>query len=218
MKKTASVLGLFALSLFLVCCALAEAEFPLRSDIHFGDTMEDILSKEKTLVRESDESNIFLGTIAGYENSTCSFFFDDDNRLTGMNYSFDRDNCSDRDSTNDVYKTLYQGLCRKYGDPIGNTGGTVELITGPAFDRMALIVYGLGAMDGCSADYMDYDEWVVDTDTYHVKIDMTSYYLRNSSADTLYLVDVSYQKYTDEDFENALAAKQNERDTVDNDL
>ncbi|MFQ9808066.1 MAG: hypothetical protein ACLR07_17530 [Christensenellales bacterium] len=47
MKKTASVLGLFALSLFLVCCALAEAEFPLRSDIHFGDTMEDILSKEK---------------------------------------------------------------------------------------------------------------------------------------------------------------------------
>ena len=92
MKKTASVLGLFALSLFLVCCALAEAEFPLRSDIHFGDTMEDILSKEKTLVRESDESNIFLGTIAGYENSTCSFFFDDDNRLTGKNYSFDRDN------------------------------------------------------------------------------------------------------------------------------
>ena len=64
---------------------------------------------------------------------------------------------------------------------------------------------------------MDYDEWVVDTDTYHVKIDMTSYYLR-TSADTLYLVDVSYQKYTDEDFENALAAKQNERDTVDNDL
>ena len=50
MKKTASVLGLFALSLFLVCCALAEAEFPLRSDIHFGDTMEDILSKEKTLL------------------------------------------------------------------------------------------------------------------------------------------------------------------------
>ena len=47
---------------------------------------------------------------------------------------------------------------------------------------------------------------------------MTSYYLRNSNADTLYLVDVSYQKYTDEDFENALAAKQNERDTVDNDL
>ena len=59
MKKTASVLGLFALSLFFVCCALAEAEFPLRSGIHFGDTMEDILSKEKTLVRESDESNIF---------------------------------------------------------------------------------------------------------------------------------------------------------------
>lgn len=47
MKKTASVLGLFALSLFLVCCALAEAEFPLRSDIHFGDTIEGILSKEK---------------------------------------------------------------------------------------------------------------------------------------------------------------------------
>lgn len=47
MKKTASVLGLFALSLFLVCCALAEAEFPLRSDIHFGDTIEDILSQRK---------------------------------------------------------------------------------------------------------------------------------------------------------------------------
>lgn len=217
MKKTISLLLCLILFLSLSCSCFAEEEFTLRNGIKFGDTMEDILAKEKTLTRKSESSNWFKGKIAGYSNAECGFYFDGDGKLKSMDYSFS-DSCTSRDSTNDVYKKLYQSLVRQYGKPKGNTGGSVELITSPAIERMAMWVYFLGALDKCAGDYYDYDEWIVDTDSYHVKIDLISYYYRDSDYEYSYFVDLSYHMYTNEEFMEALNEKVTEQNEVDDDL
>ena len=83
---------------------------------------------------------------------------------------------------------------------------------------MAMWVYFLGELDGCSGDYTDYDEWVIDTDNYNVKIDMVSYYYRDNSYNYMYMVDVSYKMFTDDEYAEALREKQGEREEVDNDF
>lgn len=199
--------------------ATAESDdFPLRSGIRFGDTIDVIAEKETTLTRKSEDSATFVGTIAGYSDASCSFTFNDDGALVGMEYSFDTSVCPSRDIMNEVYKTLYQSLLRKYGRAIGNTGGNCELITGPALVSMSLVVYLLGSVDGYDADYTNYDEWIVDTNRYHVKIDLVSFYYRDADYIYHYFVNLSYLRYTDEEYQNALQQKKEEREAVDNDL
>lgn len=219
MKKLISLLMCVCMLLAGLGAAIAEAEdFELRSGIHFGDTIDDIVEKETTLTRLNEESNEFQGRISGYDDASCMFIFDDDGKLEDMKYSFGSGVCYSRDRMNDVYLELYRGLVRKYGTAIGNTGGTCELITGSAMDEMALFVYLIGELDGYSSDYTDYDEWIVDTKGGHVKIDLVSFYLRNSDFEYSYYVDLSYKFYTDEDFKAAQQEKQAARDEVDNDL
>lgn len=199
--------------ILLLCSAALADDFTLRSDIHFGDTMETILQKETTLTRTSETSNSFSGTIAGYSGSTCDFAFDDEGKLTSMMYEF---KCTSRESTNDLYKTLYDSLVRKYGSPLGITNGNCHLITGPAMDKIGF-VYFIRTIDDWSADYYDYDEWIVDCDDYHVKIDLVSYYVRNQST-YLYYANLSYKQYTDAEYQAALNEKKTEREAIDNDL
>lgn len=218
MKKWVALL--MTICLMVSVCGLASAaeDFELRQGIRFGDTMATILLKESTLVRESETSNWFNGRIAGYDNAQCGFYFDDDDKLVSMDYSFGDKICTDKSEATDVYKTLYDSLVRKYGSPKGNTGGNVELITGPAIDRMALYVYLFGGLTGYSGDYVDYDEWIVDCGSYNVKIDLISYYYRNSDYEYFYHVDVSYHRYTDEEYNAEVEKKRQERMEVDNDL
>lgn len=218
MKRFFILLLAFSVLLTTVSVSFADEDFQLRSGIAFGDDFEDILKKETTLTPPSDSSYVFSGKIAGYSNSNCSFFFrEDDKDLISMNYDFSN-SCSSRDNLDSVYRDLYQSLCRKYGKPLGNTGGRVELITGPAMDRLALFVYLLGQLDGCSGDYIDYDEWIVDCNGYHVKIDLCGYYVRNSSYEYNYHLDCSYHYYTDDDVTEARNKKKGEQDIVDNDM
>jgi len=220
MKK--NIIRLISMLLVLCCvtAAFAEEEFTLRNGIRFGDTIEDIVEKETTLTRESETSNWFKGTIAGYKNSQAGFSFDDDGKLVDMCYSFDQfgNDYKSSSDVSDVYATLYKSVVRKYGSPLGNTGGKVELITGIAMTRMGMTVYIIGGMDGYDGDYLDYDEWIVDCTGGHVKIDLISYYYRDSSYDYHFQVDLSYHFYTDAEYEEALNEKIAERKAVDDDI
>jgi len=215
MKKVITLVLVCVIVMTSFAVAENESGFKLRSGIEFGDTIEIIAEKEKSLTRTSDGSKVYEGRISGYDDATCEFFFDDDERLESMMYSFD---CFSRDATNSCYDALYSGLVRKYGNPEGNTGGNCELITGPAITNMAFTVYLLGELDGYAADYYDYDEWIVDCAEYHVKIDIVSFYHRDDDFNYTYSVYLSYHKYTDEDYQEKIDAKKNERDEVDSDL
>lgn len=207
------------LALSCMSFALADDDFTLRSGIKFGDTMEDILAKETTLVRTTDESNFtFTGKIAGYDDAGCIFYFDDDGKLIDMDYTF-INLCTSKDTTNDVYKKLYQSLVRQYGSPLGNTNGSCNLITGKAMENMALWVYFfVPLMDNFAGNYIDYDEWIVEADGYSVKIDLISYYVRDATYKYQYFLDLSYHYFTDADVEEARNEKQSAQAEIDSDL
>ncbi len=211
------------LALSCMSFALADDDFTLRSGIKFGDTMEDILAKETTLVRTTDESNFtFTGKIAGYDDAGCIFYFDDDGKLIDMDYTF-INLCTSKDTTNDVYKKLYQSLVRQYGSPLGNTNGSCSLITGKAMEKMwGLVYFYVAAMNAYTGNYagnyIDYDEWIVEADGYHVKIDLISYYIRDADYKYYYYLDLSYHYFTDADAEEAINKKQSEQAEIDSDL
>lgn len=219
MKRCFSILLTLILIIGICPSVLADDGFTLRNGILFGDTMDTILGKETKLTRESDDSNWFKGSIAGYSGAECGFYFDDDDKLESMCYNFGSSVCgSSRDTTDSVYKTLYDSVTRQYGKPLGNTGGKCYIITGPAVEQMSVWVYLFGSLDGCKGDYIDYDEWTLPFDDYNVKIDLISYYYRNKDYEYSYYVSLSYHKYTDADVDTQIQEKQDERDAVDVDI
>ena len=220
MKRFMSMLVSLILLVSCFSNAFAAEDFTLRNGIKFGDTKEEVLTKETTLTRESEDSFTFEGKIAGYSGAQCQFcFYNNDGKLTDMVYKFDQDVCTSREIMNDVYKKLYDSLNRQYGTPLGITGGNCYLITGEAFDNYAICSLVSQEYEDCSANYAGYDEWVVDCDGYHVKIDLISYYFGFSKYDLYcYRVDLSYHYYTDEDYEAAVQEKEGEHQEVDDDL
>lgn len=217
MKKMMKTLLCVLLILSCVPFALAEDDFTLRSGIVFGDTLEQIVSKETTLMQDADDPNTFKGKIAGYDDADCHFLFDSDGSMYDMCYSFD-EACTDRDATKDVYQKLFDSLKRKYGAPLGNTGGSCYIMTGSAVTRMALYVGLLRNVGGCDTDYMDYDEWIVEKENYDVKIDLVSYYWRDRDYNYYYYISLSYYRYTAEELEQAIQEKYQEQEKIDNDL
>ena len=83
---------------------------------------------------------------------------------------------------------------------------------------MAVFVGLFGGLDGYFGDYADYDEWIVDTDGGHVKIDLIAYYYRDDVFNYSYFVSLSCKFNTDADYDAAWQEKQAERAEVDNDL
>lgn len=208
--------------LLVLCCvtpAFAEEEFTLRNGIKFGDTIEDIVEKETTLTQNEENSNWFTGTIAGYKDSDAGFIFDDDGKLTDMVYVFDQfdKDYKSREDVSSVYATLYRSIANKYGSAIGNTGGTLELITGIAITKSVFMVALAKRLEG-DGDFLDYDEWTVECSGGHVKIDLMSFYYRNKDYEYTFEVDLSYHFYTDAEYEEALNEKIAERKAVDDDI
>ena len=219
MKK---IISLLLISIILGNCAVsfAEEEFQLRNGIQFGDTLEEVKQKETLTIQSSsaDKTNNvwFDGTIAGMKGSVRYDFDEETGKLTDMMYDFD--STSDRDSIDNNYSTLQKSLTRKYGNPIGNTGGNLELITGPAIENAAMAIALYRYLLSGGGDFRDYDEWIVKSNGYNVKIDLVCYYVRDKSYDYTYYNVVSYHYYTDEDYLNAIQEKIDENAAIDNDL
>lgn len=199
--------------------ALAE-EFSLRNGIVFGDTLDEVKQKETLPIESSSEDKTdkvwFEGTIAGMEGSVRFDFDEETGKLTDMLYSFDSK--SDRDFIDSDYSTLYKSLNRKYGTPLGNTSGSLYIITGPAIENAATIIALYKYLLEGTGDFRDYDEWVVEADGYKVKIDLVSYYVRDSDYKYSYYNAVSYHYFTDDDYTAAIEGKLEENAAVDNDL
>lgn len=209
------------ISMLLFFSSVASAEeFSLRNGIVFGDTLEIVKQKETLTIQSGSEEKTdkvwFDGAIAGMDGSVRFDFDEETGKLTDMLYDFDSK--EDKNFVDNDYSTLEKSLKRKYGDPLGNTGGSLYIITGTAIENAATII-GLWKymLDG-DGDFRDYDEWIVEADGYKVKIDLISYYYRTKEYDYSYKNAVSYHYFTDEDYQNAIQEKKDENAIVDNDL
>lgn len=230
MKKAISLL-LVCIMVLLATSATAE-EFALRNGISFGDTMEEVLAKENFEIDEIDGGSseddttdteaeypysitTVKGTVAGISDSYVWYRFDSEKTLREVVYYFkDR---SDRDMSDSDYESLYSGLVRKYGSPLGYSNGSCYIFMGSAIISAALITYFYEEYDAYG-DLRDYDEWDVEANDYHVKIEVVQYYTGLSYSDLTYSIKMSYTYFTDEDFAAAQEEKQQEREAVDNDL
>ncbi len=221
----------FAMLLSCFGCAFADEDnggFTLRNGIMFGDTIDDILAKETTLksaysYSDSYDDNYatFWGTICGYERSKCVFSFDENNMLYDMLYIFemyDTQNSwgiKDSSESDAIYETIYNGLKRKYGEPLYSNGNNpCHIIVGSAFDSFAPTIDSID-----NREFENYFEWIVDANSYYVKIDFTlgiSYL--SSRDDARYMVLLSYHKFTDSDYEARIAEKLHEQEIIDRDL
>lgn len=226
MKKTILLL-LTAMIVFSCQHGLTE-DFVLRNGILFGDSMEDVLSKETFTIDkivdtvEEDNNSQYpytittkKGTLAGINDSTITYKFNREKQLREVVYSFR--SSSYKDFIDSDYNSVNSGLIRKYGKPLGYSNGDCYVFTGSALENAALVAY-LYDMMGKYGDLRDYDEWDVELDDYHVKIEQVEYYCGLKYSELSYSHSMSYTYFTDEDLENELNEKQEEKDTVDNDI
>jgi len=219
MKKFLSIL--IVLSLCIIGSSMADnEEFQLRNGIVFGETLEVVKQKETLSIQSSsaDKTNKvwFDGTIAGMDGSVRFDFDEETGKLTDMLYSFE--SSSSKDSIDSDYSKLKSSLVRKYGSPLGNTGGSLHIITGPAIEYAGIVIALSRYLANGGGDFRDYDEWIIKCNGYNVKIDLVSYYTRSKDYDYSYANMISYHYYTDDDYLEALREKQEENDAIDNDL
>ena len=217
MKKTILLL-LTAMIVFSCQHCLAE-DFVLRNGILFGDSFDTIKQKETLTFysEEDDKSELqYKGKIAGIDGRVFYYFDIETGKLTDMLYKFDSE--SSKDPIDADYSTLYSSLVRKYGTPLGNTGGSLNIITGKAIESGAGYIGFYKYLLNGDGNYRDYDEWIVETDDGSVKIDLFSFYVRSKDYDYYFYNYLSYHYFTIDDLANALQEKIDENTAIDNDL
>ena len=143
MKKVVCLI--LTMSLMLTYIAFAE-DFVLRNGIVFGDSMEDVQSKESFAIEtiedgsdeesneEEDGEEVKLpysittenGTLAGIDDSYIVYKFDADKRLRNVDYYFR--SSSLKDSIDNDYNNVNAGLIRKYGKPLGYSNGDIYIL------------------------------------------------------------------------------------------
>ena len=126
MKRIITIMLAFILLMSCFNAAVAE-EFQLRNGIHFGDDLDTVKSKETLTIQsssvEKDNNVWFEGKIAGMDGDIRFDFDEETGKLIDVLYVFDSK--TNKDSVDSDYSTLYKGLVRKNGTPLGNTGGTI---------------------------------------------------------------------------------------------
>lgn len=184
-----------------------EDRFALRGGITFGDSSQTVQEKE-VFSLDKTSSNTFAGkgNIAGYDDSTVVYHFDDSNRLTEIVYWFE--DTKDQDLSRDRYETIYNGLAKKYGEPLSIAEGEFYPLTTSAFDyynNAAAIV----AFTGRVAELERYDEWLIPDGDGSVKIDLAS--TCYGSADSLnYILHLAYKYFETDDAQTSQIRNDND--------
>lgn len=211
MKKLVSLL-LVSMMVLLTVSATAE-EFSLRNGIQFGDTMDDVLAKETLEISESGEMDpdgdysYYIstgeGTVADIDFDRIDYYFDANQTLCEVLYVFKTGNDTVTSMTN--YFLLVADVCNEYGAVLGNTEGELYPFVGAAIQRAANTVRLL-QMFGGNAYVCNYDEWVIDLDEGHVKIETAQRYALGT--EDMYDMEMSYTYFTDDDLAAAQAENQ----------
>ena len=216
------LLALILFGMLLISANAFAEEFTLRNGIAFGDTMDDVLTKETFAIDgirdECDDEDISsmpypywirteYSTLAGIPDSNIMYRFNADKQLREVIYNFRGKSGSTetKDVADTEYNTVNSGLIKKYGEPLGFSDGTCYIITGGAFEDalrfLNLMFYG---------ELYDYDEWDVKCDDYHVKVEQLEYGAGISKNNASYFHKIGYTYFTDDELE---AAIQEKRDT-----
>lgn len=169
--------------------------FILRNGIQFGMTKEEVANLE-TLPRDPGVIEYYgSGTISGIRGSGVEYHFNSDNKLKGVEIQYSRMDKKSSVFMKADFEDINRKLKAKYGEPLGNKGGDSYCIMGTETDTVR--EYSSWISMGCS---IDYDEWVIDVEGGHVKID---HVLQTSETPATNFHFLEYTFFTDEDIINA---------------
>lgn len=213
MKKIVSLI--LVGMLLLLCCTATAEEFTLRNGIQFGDSMDDVLAKETLAIEktydaaaEGEEAEYpytittVNDTVAGVADSYVLYEFDANKTLREMVYVLGGD--KPKEEAEAEYEMLYQELVNQCGTALGYKDGRCYIINCDALNTAVWITSMYTSM-GLIGDVRSYDEWVVDTDEYHVKVELVRYCC--GSSDVTYTNRVSFTYFTDADLQAVRDAK-----------
>lgn len=227
MKKLISLLVVIQMVMLLFVPAFAE-EFSLRNDIHFGDTKEQVRSKETIPIDEdaikankaADEGfNSIIterGVVAGINEVRIVYDFSNDDKLEEVRWEVHSTKWVDESDS--IYEKLKNAMTSKYRTTLGYTNGDCYIITGKTIERAIQWASFVTAYGGFG-DIRDYDEWDYEYQPgKHVKIEIVQSCTASSGASKTYYVNAGYKFFTDEDLTAAMAEKQAEHQKLINDI
>lgn len=220
MKKLFSLLLTIAMLVMAVGTAVADTNFSLRNGVQFGDTMDQVRSKE-TFGWDSvntNETTLWTepGTVAGIEDVQIAYFFDENGKLDEIKWELPARTYADSSDTD--YEKLYKAFVQKYGSTLGYSNGDCYIITGHALDN-AVLVYMLSDMLGGYGTMRDYAEWDYEySNDNHVKIEIVQFAYGLSYSEAEYHIYVGYKYFTDQDLADAKTEKQKENQAVMDDI
>lgn len=174
MKKVLALLLIVYLVLFS-SIGIAE-DFTIHSGVMFGDTKEDVSAKETlTFKKFNEDKNIFEygGTVAGIDNTTIYYYFDNDNKLIDVFYAFPDSRSIGINNVIAEYEQLAEALKSKYGNPIDTDSTVYELVCGKYYSIIKendAFHIKMGHPE--SNANREHIAWVVPYDGYNVKIDL----------------------------------------------
>ena len=210
-------------SLFCVV-SLAESNtsepFELRCGIHFGDTAQDVMEKERfephlDYNQLYETNDYYEGELMNFEKAGIYYYFDEDTgELTSIQYLFDP---SSHPGLNDgiprfqsdsrmlqLYDSIKGAVSEKYGPSYNDTYGEESPYKGSLRRNWS---------DQTDVDMKEYalDEWIIETEPYNVKIElMYQHYLIDSDlgiaigggkAPEMYWIKLTYETFAPEDID-----------------
>ena len=117
------------------CVAFGEEDFTLHSGTKFGMTSDEVIETESLSLSPSkaiwypETGYLHLQSekakIAGRENASVHYYFDENNRLISCIYGWNGN--SSNANTPLEYEDLVKTLTTKYGEPIGNEKSYVDI-------------------------------------------------------------------------------------------
>lgn len=221
MKKLLSTIMAMLLLWSFAVSAHAENEFVLRNGIQFGDTKEQVRAKETIAIDEkkSKEDSLWTeeGDVAGFEGVTILYRFDDEDKLIEVKWTMPHRTSSD--TSNSDYEKLENAFQQKYGTPLGYSNGEWYIITTKAFENAVLVVTLVPSVDESGA-ISHYSEWDYEYQKgQHVKIELVQYYIKNNNiGGAIYMFEVGYKYFTDEELNAAKQEKEEKNAAVLNDI
>ena len=208
---------ILVLSLML-SAASADAVFTLRNGVQFGDTTDQVRAKETLEIASSSDTSLTTtaGTVAGIDGIKIFYYFDENGKLTEIQWELPSSTYSEISDNN--YNKLYNALKQKYGSPLGYSNGDCFIITGKALNNVTMS-YSFYKMVGWYGVLRDYDEWDFKFgDDDHVKIEIGQSACGETYQKAQYYIYVGYKYFTDADLQNAIEEKQQDNQTIMDDI
>ncbi len=129
----------------------------------------------------------YTGSIANIDRSSVSYHFNN-NKLSSIVVMFNNRDNSQNTLKND-FNDIQSALTSKYGKPLGYTNGKTSSYVGEYFDFTLSMEIKTANILGLKGRFHNYDEWLIETDDGHVKID---HFLLLATGSCMHFLEYTY--------------------------